>query len=36
MITPAQVVVALVATSVLLIVLVHLLLPARKKKGFRS
>jgi hypothetical protein len=35
MITLAQVVLAFVATSAPLIALVHLLLPAKKKKGFR-
>ena len=35
MITLLQVVLAFVATSALLIALIHLLLPARKSKGYR-
>lgn len=35
MITLVQVILAFVVTSALLIALVHLLLPAKKKKGYR-
>ena len=35
MITLVQVVLAFVVTSALLIALVHLLLPAKEKKGYR-